>query len=156
MGSNLKAQALTVPLCGKLTLLYMGYVLQNTPSLTHHLKYRIRNANHTSRDFQNSCELLHWASDAEQIKRKNILNILHFSDCLRRYIFWLPKYRLLLDNPLEMSSHNNWSKKTFKWRAKVASGQPWHEPRGWRGQQQNVQGTVSEDCGYGCSPRTVR
>lgn len=65
-------------------------------------------------------------------------------------------YRFLLDNSLKVSPHDDRSQESFEWRAKVTASQARHQAWRRRGQQQDVQGTVSEDGGDGGCPGALR
>lgn len=63
---------------------------------------------------------------------------------------------LLLDDPLEVASHDDRAQEALQGRAEVASRQARHGAGGGRGQQEHVQGVVGEGGGDGGGPGALR
>lgn len=63
---------------------------------------------------------------------------------------------LLLDDPLQVPSHDDRAQEALQGRAEVAPCQAGHEAGGWRGEQEHVQGIVGEDDGDGGGPGALR
>lgn len=63
---------------------------------------------------------------------------------------------LLLDDPLQVPSHDDRAEEALQRRAEVASRQAGHQAGGWRREQEHVQGIVGEDGGDGGGPGALR
>lgn len=63
---------------------------------------------------------------------------------------------LLLDDSLQVPSHDDRTQEALQRRAEVASRQAGHQAGGGRGQQEHVQGIVGEDGGDGGGPWALR